>query len=337
MGGFRKVVLSRKGFDSSAGGGYSPFDPETGEYIVLPIPVGAEELKICNPLKYEEVSIISNYLRGYPETNLKSLMETMRKKATLQTKGKKEDSEYAHFDPWLGHCPWLSGESNHSIGAFGQIGAAQQHLDKQGVKEGSLFLFFSRFTPIKDRRNKIVPDMFSPEHLDKGLYFIYGWLKVKKVIKKYEEIRDENRLSRHPHATQAYFDTEDPAVRKKNNTIYIADELLFPDDAIPGCGYFPTLSKDLLLTASDLAQAQKPGNWIPSRWRLPGFLYKKCLSVMNGKGCLCDDGSGSYLVETPRRWQEAVFDETEKFCQWFRRLLEQVVCNVYRRSPIIIP
>ena len=37
---FNRVVLSRKGFDSTSGGGYSPFDPKTGRYILLPIPDG---------------------------------------------------------------------------------------------------------------------------------------------------------------------------------------------------------------------------------------------------------------------------------------------------------
>jgi hypothetical protein len=325
---FGKVVLSRKGFDSAAGGDYSPFDPQTGRYVVLPIPVDDEEIKIYNPLKYEEIHIKGNYLDGYPETNLKSLMKVMEKKATIKIKGEKKQSEYAHFDPWLGDCPWLAGDSNHSIGAFGQIGMPQQHLDKQKVREDSLFLFFSRFKPMKsigqNRENIIVPDI-GDENLKEGLYFIYGWLKVKKVIQQYGDIQDDNQLSRHPHATQAYFDKEDRVVRKKSNTIYIADELLFPDDTIPGCGYFPRLNKDLCLTASDQGQEK----WIPSRWRLPGFLYDKCLSVMNGKGRPCNDGSGSYLVNTPRRWQEAVFDESEEeFYQWFSRLLKQVVSDL---------
>jgi hypothetical protein len=313
---FGKVVLSRKGFDSTAGGGFSPFDPKTRKYIVLPIPVGKKELEICNPLKYEEVHLQGNYLDGYPQTNLKSLMETMKKKATIKTKDGKEKSEYAHFDPWLGHCPWLAEGSSHQIGAFGQVGIPQAQLHNQGVGEGSLFLFFSRFTTIdKNGENKIVPGI-SRENLNKDLYFIYGWLKVKKVIREYKDIIDDKSLqslkSLHPHATEQYFKNY------PNNTIYIADELMFPDDTIPGCGYFPRLNTDLCLTASDSDQ-QKYGQWIPSRWKLPNFLREKCLSVLNKrfvpKGDLC-------LVETTGQWQEAVFDESEEeFYNWFRGLV----------------
>lgn len=320
---FGKVVLSRKGFDSGAGGGFSPFDPETGKYIVLPIPVDAEELKICNPLKYEEIPIISNYLDGYPQTNLKSLMETMKKKATI--KGK--ESEYAHFDPWLGPCPWLAGNSNHQIGAFGQVGGAQTHLDKQKVHEGSLFLFFSRFTTIdKNRENKIVPGI-SRENLNKDLYFIYGWLKVKKVIQQYKDIVDDKSLqslkSLHPHATEKYFENEN----YPNNTLYIADEFLFNDgNNIRGCGYFPRLKKDLCLTASDSDQ-QEYGKWIPSRWSLPGFFKEKCRSVLKCRGQIRND---SWLVATNWRWQEAVFDfdESEDFCHWFHERVKSVAGDV---------
>ena len=310
---FGKVVLSRKGFDSSAGEGYSPFDPQTGKYVVLPIPVEDKELAIYNPLKYEEIGIERDCLPGYSATNLKSLMEAMGKEAKI----KGEQSEYAHFDPWLGDCPWLAEHSNHPIGAFGQVGIPQAHLHEEGVGEGSLFLFFSRFKPIKptgqNGENKIVPGI-SRENLKDGLYFIYGWLKVKKIIRKYEDIRNDNRLSRHPHATKEYFETHE------NNTIYIADEFLFNDGSnSPGCGYFPRLNEGLLLTAP--AQESEK-SWIPSRWRLQGFFKEKCLSVLQNKGQIRD---GSWLVETGWQWQEAVFDfdESEDFYPWFRSRLEQ--------------
>ena len=323
---FGKVVLSRKGFDSSAGGGYSPFDPETGKYIVLPIPMDDNERAISNGLKYEDIHIKSDCLPGYSETNLKSLMKVMEKKATIKIKGEKKESEYAHFDPWLGPCPWLAGGSNHSIGAFGQIGTAQAHMDNQKVGEDSLFLFFSRFKPPKpigqNSEKIIVPDI-SRKNLNEGLYFIYGWLKVERVIRKYDPSLS-SLLSRHPHATEQYFDREDPFLKKKNNTIYIADELLFPDNTIPGCGYFPELNEDLLLTASDSDQQEYGKKWIPSRWKLPDFLRDKCLSVLKQRFV----GKGGCLVETKGQWQEAVFDESEEFCQWFRSLHKQVVDGV---------
>ncbi|MBM4446007.1 MAG: hypothetical protein FJ023_01475 [Chloroflexi bacterium] len=320
---FGKVVLSRKGFDSSAGGDYSPFDPQTGKYVVLPIPDGEIGKNIGNRTRYEQIKIEPNYLPGIDAETLKDLINS--KALGFGNKVKEGiTKKYAHFDPWLGPCPWLAEGSNHQVGAFGQVDSAQAQLQNQGVDKGSLFLFFSRFKPIGKNSEKMIVTDISPEHLDGGLYFIYGWLKVKKVIQQYEDIDDQSLRSRHPHATKKYFEMH--AHKKKGkNTLYIADDFLFNDGSnLPGCGYFPRLNKDLLLTAS----AQETETWIPSRWRLPGFLYEKCLSVMKGKGRLCNDDSGSYLVKTSGRWQEAVFEESEEFCQWFYRLLESIADNV---------
>ena len=328
---FGKVVLSRKGFDSSAGGGYSPFDPQTGKYVVLPIPMGKSERKISNSLKYEEIHIERDCLQGYSETNLKSLMNRLEKKATLQTKDGKEVSEYAHFDPWLLHCPWLAEGSNHQIGAFGQVGIPQAHLHNKGVGEGSLFLFFSRFKPIKptgqDRENKIVPGI-SPENLKKGLYFIYGWLKVKEVIQEYNSIRDENLLAHHPHATEKYFE-EYARKEKGKNTLYIADKFLFTDGSnLPGCGYFRKLRKNLLLTATDSAQ-EDCNKWMPSRWKMPtGFTSQTCHSYLKGEAKWISTKDGSCLAQHKGHGQEFVFEESEEFCKWFRKLLESNADNV---------
>lgn len=327
MYGFKKIILSRKGFDFSAGGDYSPFDPDTGKYIVLPIPVDEkEEVPISNPLKYEEVKIKSSYLSGCDAPNLKDLIkQTIKKEPIIEKKiqGRKHNilSWHAHFDPWLGHCPWLEGESNHSIGAFGQVGIAQAHLNTQKVEKGSLFLFFSRFRPFPKARESNCG--FSPEQLNSGLYFIYGWLRVGwKPIQKFEDIANIDILNekekeefrrRHPHATKPYF-------AKKGNTIYIANKFLLDDTrSFSGCGYFPKLTENLLLTATD--SAQKPDKWIPSRWKMPpGFSLQTCKSVFNKEAKWDNTG----LVRTGWQWQEAVFDESEEFCQWLEKLLPEM-------------
>ena len=51
MIGFNKIILSRKGYDSAAGGGYSLYDRETLRYIVSPIPESNEDAEFSNPLK----------------------------------------------------------------------------------------------------------------------------------------------------------------------------------------------------------------------------------------------------------------------------------------------
>ena len=300
---FGKVVLSRKGFDSSAGGGYSPFDPQTGKYVVLPIPDGEIGDYIGNGTRYEQIRIKPNYLDRINASTLKELINSdalrfVNKKAKVK---EAITNNYAHFDPWLGSCPWLSEDSDHHIGAFGQEGRPQGHLCNQHVREGSLFLFYSRFVPIEGRKNNLGINIGK-----EGAYFLYGWLKVKgPPIKHFTDIANKEMRSRHPHATQAYFNKEDPVVRKKNNTIYIADELLFPDDTIPGCGYFLKLSKKLLLTSREHLDD-------PTWWELPGFFYSvnKPTYLRKEERWHKKQKSSSYLVQIPRRGQEFVFDES---------------------------
>jgi len=250
---FNRVILSRKGFDSKSAHGYSRFDPITRKYIVLPIPDGEIGKYHGNGTKYEDIKLRSGFLSGVDASNLHEFVyhESMRfgewtKRAISQ--------KYAHFDPWLGRCPWLEEGSNHHMGAFGQVGTAQSHLKKKEVGKGSLFLFFSRFVPINTSREgeggiDIKGRHINHEYLSEGLYFIYGWLEVVDVIDKFEDIDNSNLLSekektelkeRHPHATKDYFDK----CKGKNNTIYIADS--------QRCGYFPKLTDELLLTATDL-------------------------------------------------------------------------------------
>jgi hypothetical protein len=304
---FNRIILSRKGFDSKAGGEYSPFDPQTGKYILLPIPDGEIGNYIGNGTLFEQIEIKQDYLPGIHSTNLGELINNLGYKQ--KTKDKIFE-HYAHFDPWLGECPWIAEGSNHSIGAFGQVGSPQTQLKNQRVGKGDLFLFFSRFKPI-NRENAIVPDIIR-DNIKEGLYFIYGWFKVNKVIERYNDIDDKDLLKRHPHATQAYFK------EKNNNTIYIADELLFPNESIPGCGYFPKLSKDLLLTAID-QKSQK--NWIPSRWELPVLLYNKCISVLTNRQCGDGSSSDSCIVNTQGQWQEAIFEGSEEFNQRLYKLI----------------
>lgn len=105
-----KIVLSRKGFDSSSGGGPSPI--VDGVPISLPIPAA----------------------KGMPGPTYGSL--GLGAHVKLASRGKLTGRARAHHDPMFtgdGTC------------LFGQHGAAQSHLENRGVGAGDLFLFFGLF------------------------------------------------------------------------------------------------------------------------------------------------------------------------------------------------
>ncbi len=105
-----RIIFSRKGFDSAAGGGPSPI--VGGRPISLPIP----DTKGFAPATYGE--------RGLGDL------------VGAASRGRLSHDDLCHDDPMFlpgGRC------------VFGQCGGAQTHLDRQGVCTGDVFLFFGWF------------------------------------------------------------------------------------------------------------------------------------------------------------------------------------------------
>lgn len=104
-----KIIFSRKGFDSAAGGGPSPI--VDGRPLSLPIPAGT-----ASRTTYGELGLGEH--------------------VSLSSRGKLGADDLCHHDPMFladGTC------------LFGQAGAAQTHLANRGVCEGDVFLFFGLF------------------------------------------------------------------------------------------------------------------------------------------------------------------------------------------------
>ena len=110
----KRIILSRKGFDSSAGGVASPIF-NNGTIFSIPIPQ-----KTPSPTKYKDLSF-----NGV--TGIELLKESSVKSVSSDS--------YCHFDPLL----------TEKIGIFGQASSSQTELKKQKVASGDLFLFFGWF------------------------------------------------------------------------------------------------------------------------------------------------------------------------------------------------
>lgn len=104
-----RIIFSRKGFDSSAGGGASPI--VDGVPVSLPIPSGGHSRTTYGDLGLGEL-------------------------ASAASRGKVGPDDFCHHDPMF--CP-------DGTSVFGQCGAAQTHLANQGVGVGDVFLFFGLY------------------------------------------------------------------------------------------------------------------------------------------------------------------------------------------------
>ena len=127
----KKLILSRKGFDSGSGGCPSPIFPH-GTMFSLPIPFGDHEQ--FDDLQHGDVDIASV--------------------VTDITNGRLHGQNRVHFDPDLNFETYRYRKNRARWqqwrGMLGQTGIAQGHLDKQGVGSGDVFLFFGLYRRVEE-------------------------------------------------------------------------------------------------------------------------------------------------------------------------------------------
>lgn len=281
-----KLILSRKGFDSSYGGVASPIFPD-GTLLSLPIP--------------DPMGAVTYHDLRWGEHPLGDLVEAL-------TRGRLARETCAHLDPdlYAALCPRLSGWRP----LFGQDGAAQSHLANQGVGVGDLFLFFGWFRAVEQRHGhyhfvKAAPD----QHL------IYGWLQVGAVLAG-EEIGQAAPAwaAAHPHCVGG---------RGTRNTLYRASERLTINGSptsLSGAGYFHHYHDRLCLTAPGMLRTR----WRLPRWFYPST-GKPPLSYHADPARWSCDADYAYL-RSATRGQEFVLDTQyyPEAGQWAVALVRQL-------------
>jgi len=232
-----KIVLSRKGFDSSSGGGPSPI--VDGVPVSLPIPAG----------------------EGRPGTSYGAL--GLAEHVLGASRGRLGSADLAHHDPQFledGTC------------LFGQCGAAQSHLENQGVGKGDLFLFFGLF-----------------QGLDEPLHHrIFGWLWVEEVVHHGDPAMEELRELGHPHALEPH---------GSNDAIYVGSgrkaRSVHPELRLTLPGTRPSLWR----VPSWIERAGLSYHAREDRWRGDGVLQ----SVARGQEFVADTGDDDEAHEWAHR------------------------------------
>lgn len=175
--------------------------------------------------------------------------------------------EPAHMDPdlWEHTLPRHRGWKP----ALGQVGAAQSHLDAQGVVEGDVFVFFGCFRPtiFKDGALAYAPGT-------KAIHCLMGYLQIGENITLGEVpdqslVRERPWLAQHPHMR---------GTRAANNTLHIASDRLVlggVDTGLPGAAGFNTFQPGLVLTENGMSK---------SVWRVPSWMAPAAGSTMSYHG-----------------------------------------------------
>ena len=289
-----KLILSRKGFDSSSGGCPSPIFPD-GTMFSLPIPVASDKITYGELRHYSERlgevdigEVVTDLTcRRYPDNQIGA-------------------GHSAHLDPDINFHAYPRQEGWR--GLFGQAGGTETHLVNEEVKEDDLFLFFGLFREVEEQDGcwRFVPSA-KPRHI------LWGWLHIGELYEQVGEtgIPELAWASHHPHLQYG----------GEKNTIYVASEKLKIGNrfAAPGAGVFPKLHERLTLT--------EPGR-SSSYWRFPGFFYPDGKTPMSWQGGTKNwkRGSGYAYLQSVGRGQEFVLnlDEYPEVKGWARDLIRDL-------------
>ncbi|MFA6184503.1 MAG: hypothetical protein WC682_05425 [Parcubacteria group bacterium] len=212
-----KVVLSRKGFDSTAGSYPSPVID--GIPLSLPIPDNKDKIKYSDLI----------YKNG------KSYFDLM----TDLGMDKYDKNSICHLDPDLKFDILEKRENTIEWrGTLGQMAQAQKHLENKGVGRNDLFLFFGWFKETENKNGKI--NFKRNSKYPDGFHLIFGYLEIGEIIKTATQ-DPPLWLQNHPHFSRE-------GVRKdKSNTVYIAKKKLALRQNQAGFGIFK-FSEKLILT-----------------------------------------------------------------------------------------
>lgn len=206
-----KVIFSRKGVDSAAGGCASALIGTVP--ISLPIPT-----REPTPTTYGDLCC-----------DLSAMAHDL-------SRGKLAVDRACHLDPDLDHRALASRPAGWR-GALGQASASLGHLDNQGVDAGDLFLFWGLYRPVEQVAG-------SWRYCGPRQHAIFGWLHVAEVCRINDDGADALRrhpwLRDHPHVRAGW---------RAPNAVYIAsDGFALSRRHFPGSG---VLSRAFRLTAPD--------------------------------------------------------------------------------------
>jgi len=179
----RRIILSRKGFDTVNGGFPSPIFPDN-TLISIPIPskINDDYYKDL-AFKYNNVHI-SKILNDLTNNQIKINGKTKKADYTLP-------KFKCHYDPQI----------MNEYFTLGQTGSALGHLNNQNVGVGDIFLFYGLFQKVEYINNKW-------QYIDRPFHYIFAYMEIEDVLevnnskilipKKYEFLR------KHPHLQEKF-------------------------------------------------------------------------------------------------------------------------------------
>lgn len=231
-----KIILSRKGVDSSSGGFASPI---LKEGRLLPVAIPDDR----SPIRYRDL------LSDVPTGQLVKHLSNNRLNGWSRV----------HLDPDINKAS-LSRDAFAPV--FGQCGAAQSHLASHGIGPGDLFLFFGWFRHAEYTRRR-----WRYVTAATDLHVIYGWLQIDSVVPVDEALTKAEYacFRNHPHCFGRF---------SGQNVLYVGRQKLSLLNDVDGAGLFPNIGNLRTLTAPGYSRSmwRVPG-WMHPRGRRSVLSY----------------------------------------------------------------
>ena len=281
----QKLILSRKGFDTSTGG--IPSWIYEGKTYSIPIPEAGTGV-FYDKLQFKEQY---SYLKVLRDLGVKCYSE-------------------AHLDPDLQKGILANRHPNWQA-AFGQHGAALSHLLQShlAVKAGDIFLFFGWFREIELHKGKFRYVKSAPE-----IHQIFAWLEIAEIV----TIGSKNppvSLSWHPHLVFAQeYDRGD-------NAVFLGKERSTWFEGEKGVGHFQ-FHPDLTLSYLG-GDTYKRSLWkLPNAFFKKGLCTLSYHE--NRRGESIGGLKGHKLLQSVARGQEFITPTSKALAQWVKSLQKHI-------------
>ncbi len=274
----RKIIFSRKGFDSSAGGYPNLIFPD-GTMYMIPIPD-----KNSN-LYYNELSFT------YENEPIQKILNDLTKQR-IKIKGKTKHCNYeekkfrCHLDP-------MEIDTSEFRGiAFGQTNASASHLSashlldkknngKNKVTKGDLFLFFSWFREVEKKNGKWYYKRKSPH-----LHVIFKTMIIEEII-NFDEQDKTSVVEQYPFLEKAKHPHLE--LNKHPNVIFLSQKY-----------WKLKFNSKVVLTKLDTDKIKR------SVWQLPNFFnHPKAYSYIKD---FKPSRNGKVTIQSPTVGQEFILD-----------------------------
>ncbi|MCI6547195.1 MAG: hypothetical protein MR415_00920 [Coriobacteriaceae bacterium] len=289
----RKVILSRKGFDSSTGGCASPIFFEDGSDLAgtplsLPIPDDDAQDTYAD-LEFDGM--------GYDR-----IVSALNPKSTATR---------CHVDPDIRREARATQPRNWEP-AFGQTGGKQTQLRDAGVTKGDLFLFFGWFHGVTRSEDGALryneeSDFRSSKNAEDwyryaDLQLVWGYMEVGDILTDPAEIAPYRW---HPHAQPG-------KLNGTNNALYIPSRRLSFAPELPGCGTLG-FAKRRVLTEEGMSRS----NWTPLPFLMPEHVRGGRKNSFRPTG---EQRPGDALMYQGQ-WQELIVYESKGLFDWAKALI----------------